>query len=135
MTDPFFTMSFPWPPSLNTYFSVFGGRKILSKKGRAYKRDVAAIIRLKHARHTRPEQGPVEARIELCPPDKRRRDWDNLHKAVFDALQEGGVIEDDSLVKKASVEFRAPQSPGVYRLRLYRMTWDEHSLRWVDKEK
>jgi len=30
----------PWPPTVNTYYTVARGRKILSKKGRAYKEAV-----------------------------------------------------------------------------------------------
>ncbi len=37
-------------------------------------------------------------RIEIHPPDDRRRDCDNVQKAVIDALQHAGVFWDDSQV-------------------------------------
>jgi len=130
-TEPFFRLWFPWPPTLNTYYSIFGGRKILSRRGRRYKEELAGLLALKQTRLTAPERGGIEAVIELWPPDKRKRDWDNLHKAVFDSLTQAGIIEDDSLVKKATVEFKEPSRPGIYGLKLYRVTWSNSRGRWV----
>jgi crossover junction endodeoxyribonuclease RusA len=36
--------------------------------------------------------------MDAFPPDRRRRDLDNLLKPTLDALQHGGVYEDDSQV-------------------------------------
>jgi Holliday junction resolvase RusA-like endonuclease len=41
--------------------------------------------------------GPVKVSMFLSPPDRRRRDGDNLEKAIMDALVKAGVIRDDSL--------------------------------------
>ena len=41
---------------------------------------------------------PIYLEIEMYPPDKRRRDVDNILKPVLDALQHGGVYDDDSQV-------------------------------------
>jgi crossover junction endodeoxyribonuclease RusA len=41
--------------------------------------------------------GPVRMYMLLSPPDRRRRDGDNLEKAIMDALVKAGVIRDDSL--------------------------------------
>jgi crossover junction endodeoxyribonuclease RusA len=46
--------------------------------------------------------------IELYPPDRRKRDADNLLKAVNDSLQHGEAFHDDSqivwlLVEKAEI--------------------------------
>jgi Holliday junction resolvase RusA-like endonuclease len=41
--------------------------------------------------------GTVTVTIDLCAPDKRRRDADNLGKAILDLLTDQGVIvADDS---------------------------------------
>jgi Holliday junction resolvase RusA-like endonuclease len=50
--------------------------------------------------------GPVKVGLFLSPPDRRRRDGDNLEKAIMDALVKAGVIRDDSLwhVPKACKE-------------------------------
>jgi crossover junction endodeoxyribonuclease RusA len=42
--------------------------------------------------------GPVALRLDLYPPDRRRRDCDNAQKVVLDALQQGGAFLDDSQV-------------------------------------
>ena len=44
-----------------------------------------------------PAEGPVEVTIQAHPPDKRRRDLDNIIKPVLDAL-EGPILVDDSQV-------------------------------------
>jgi len=44
-----------------------------------------------------PVEGPVEVTIQAHPPDKRRRDLDNIIKPVLDAL-EGPILVDDSQV-------------------------------------
>lgn len=36
--------------------------------------------------------------ISACPPDRRQRDLDNLHKGVLDALAFACVFDDDSQV-------------------------------------
>jgi len=46
----------------------------------------------------KPLVGRVWVQVDACPPDLRRRDLDNLLKAVLDALQHGGVYKDDSQI-------------------------------------
>lgn len=36
--------------------------------------------------------------MDAFPPDRRRRDLDNLQKPVLDVLQHAGVYEDDSQI-------------------------------------
>ena len=86
----------PWPPTVNHYYTVARGRKILSKRGREYKKWCAAELMLQKPLRSR--QGDVRVCINAYPPDKRRRDLDNLIKPVLDVLTECGLIEDDSLV-------------------------------------
>ena len=43
-------------------------------------------------------RGLVAVRITAYPPDRRRRDLDNLLKSLLDALQHTGIIADDSNV-------------------------------------
>lgn len=89
----------PWPPTVNNYFTVARGRKILSSKGRQYKKDVALIARFKS-----PLQGRLDVAIHAYPPDKRKRDLDNLTKAILDALDDCGIYCDDSQIDKLSIE-------------------------------
>lgn len=85
----------PWPPSVNRYWRTFRGRMILSRAVRAY-RDVAALAIAESGAERVP--GEVSVRITVVPPDRRRRDIDNLLKATLDALTHGGIIDDDSRI-------------------------------------
>lgn len=85
----------PWPPSVNHYWlrTIHGGMRI-SDRGKAFRRQVADAI---HA--TMPfGTDPVCINLELFPPDRRRRDIDNILKALFDALEHANVYANDSQI-------------------------------------
>ena len=52
-----------------------------------------------------PVLGIYKLTIEAVRPDKRRRDIDNLIKAVSDVLQATGLIEDDSLCQEVTAKW------------------------------
>lgn len=92
----------PWPPSVNTYYICIRSLKVLSKKGREYAKTVTKQVA---------DAGidfcidvPVEVEIKLAPPKNGIWDGDNYTKAIFDALVKSGVLKDDSIVMKYSVE-------------------------------
>ena len=80
----------PFPPSVNRYYRHVGYRTLLSREGREYRRQVCALLA---GRVGQPLSGPLQVtELDLYPPDRRRRDWDNFHKAVSGtALQHAGV--------------------------------------------
>lgn len=88
-------LELPYPPSINHYFSYYQGRPVLSKDARAYRHQVRRIA---IAKGVKPLMGPLAIRIEIHPPDDRRRDCDNVQKAVLDAMQHAGSFWDDSQV-------------------------------------
>ena len=45
-----------------------------------------------------PSGGRIALAMDAFPPDRRRRDLDNLQKPVLDALQHAGVYEEDSQI-------------------------------------
>ncbi|MCC7407232.1 MAG: RusA family crossover junction endodeoxyribonuclease [Phycisphaeraceae bacterium] len=95
----------PYPPSVNHYWRHFRGRTLISRQGRIFREKVWAVLA---AMHVQPAKGRVAVAVEVFPPDRRRRDLDNLLKAVCDALEHGGAFVDDSqivwlLIKKATV--------------------------------
>jgi crossover junction endodeoxyribonuclease RusA len=99
------TITLPWPPSVNHYWRTWRGRMLISRKGRAYREQVGAILR---AAGVRPLAGSLAVHVELYPPDKRKRDVDNTFKAIGDSLQHGRAFQDDSqivwlLLEKAEV--------------------------------
>ena len=93
----------PFPPTVNKMFpSGKSGRRFLSAKGKAYREEVKARVLEQHGL-TKPLTGPLIASVVLTPPDRRKRDIDNYHKALFDSLGAAGVFEDDSQIEELHV--------------------------------
>ncbi len=96
----------PFPPSVNHYYRHVGPRVLISRAGREYRSRVVAML-AGTPRHS----GALEVRIEFYPPDRRRRDLDNLLKCALDALQHAGVYEDDSQIAKLTAIKHNPVPP------------------------
>ena len=98
----------PWPPSINHYYRRVGYRTLISREGRRYRREVVARLA---ARRTGPMRGRLKVVVHVFPPDRRRRDLDNLSKALWDALEHAGVFVDDSQIDDLRIR-RGPVVPG-----------------------
>jgi len=96
-------LTIPFPPSVNRLWRQFRGRTILSKIGRDYRLAVAVALD-DHGFHEIPSPIEVEVKLWAYVPDGRRRDLDNMLKASLDALTACGIWEDDSQIKKLSIE-------------------------------
>jgi crossover junction endodeoxyribonuclease RusA len=83
---------------------------VIGPRGRAYRKDATAAI---HEQRVPIEGIGGSLKVELLahPPDRRRRDLDNLQKALLDAVVAAGVIEDDSNIDDLRV-IRGPVFPG-----------------------
>lgn len=109
MSDYEFTL--PWPPSVNVWTRVFKGRKILTKRGREYRKAVAETMNeLKLAQES--IQGPLSVSLVLNPPTLRRYDIDNFTKSLFDALTHCGFWGDDEQVVRLLIEKGEKTPPG-----------------------
>lgn len=87
-------ISLPWPPSVNHYWRRNAGWGMhISDEGKAYQNAVG-----KACRGLDGVMGRVTVNVVAYPPDKRKRDLDNIFKALLDALNSTGMIEDDSLI-------------------------------------
>lgn len=104
----------PWPPSINNYYSVVHGRKVLSKRGRQYKKD--AVHLMMEQVIGKNLQGKVAINIHAHPPDNRKRDLDNILKPVLDSLTEYGVFPDDSVVDDLRIMRFPKVKGGVIRI-------------------
>ena len=60
----------------------------------------------------KPLGGALVVDITIHPPDRRRRDIDNVQKALLDALQHGGAYGDDSQIVRLTIEKGAPLDGG-----------------------
>jgi Holliday junction resolvase RusA-like endonuclease len=104
-----FEVVLPYPPSINHYWRRVGPRTLISREGRRFRERVLAILA---ARQVEPLTGPLAMQVEIFPPDHRRRDIDNVQKALLDALQHGGAYADDSQIVDLSIRKHAPVDGG-----------------------
>lgn len=90
----------PWPMSVNNLFlNVQGRGRVPTKRYEEWKREAALVLM---AQRPKKHVGPVHVSIELCPPDRRKRDLDNALKCVLDALTTNQIITaDDSTILRS----------------------------------
>ena len=106
-----------WPPSVNAMWRhvVIHGRPrvLLSEQGRAYRDQINRDLWHNGYTHA---QSFGSARLQLWitafPPDKRKRDLDNVLKGLFDALEKSGLFNDDQQIDKITLERGARVVPG-----------------------
>ena len=102
------TLTLPWPPSVNHYYRRVGARTLISREGRRYRSHICVILK---DRIKTVFEGRVRMDINAHPPDRRRRDLDNITTALLDALEHGGVYEDDSQIDRLQIH-RCSVVPG-----------------------
>lgn len=90
----------PYPPSINHYWRRVGRRTLISREGRTFRKNVCALLSPGNGNGPRkpPAGGRIALAMDAFPPDRRRRDLDNLQKPVLDALEHARVYEDDSQI-------------------------------------
>ena len=111
----------PYPPSVNHYWRRVGPRTLISREGRAFREKVCAILAAGAtgaARGAEPFAGPIAVQIDAYPPDRRRRDLDNLLKGTLDALERGGAYEDDGQIDLLVVSRQETVDGGQLIVRL-----------------
>lgn len=95
--SPASCLTLPFPPALNSYYRhvVVRGqpRTLISEKGREYRERVKRVVG-----PVATLRGRLAVCVLACPPDRRARDLDGMHKALLDALTHAGVWADDSLI-------------------------------------
>lgn len=95
-------LTLPWPPSINHYWRhVMMGRRratLISREGRTFRTNVCALLAGGNGPRKPPAGGRIALAMDAFPPDRRRRDLDNIQKPVLDALEHAGVYEDDSQI-------------------------------------
>ena len=103
----------PWPPSVNNYYRHVGPRVLISRAGRKYR--MMCVSRLGGQNRL---SGAVSLSLECYPPDRRRRDLDNLLKCLQDSITAAGVLEDDSQIRRLQMEMLEPIEGGLVHVRL-----------------
>ena len=108
-------LGLPWAPSINNYYGIIRGsnRRYIKKPGREF-RD--KVVQLYQGGVTL--EGDLKAEIIVYPPDRRRRDLDNLMKAVYDSLTHAGVYADDSQIISQTHKWGPVIKPGYIHVTL-----------------
>ena len=95
----------PFPPSVNSLYD--GGkraaRRFTSDSYRAWQADAYEAL-LKQPDHSSRHALPVQGTYTFSRPDNRRRDVFNLEKAVSDFLVKHGILADDTLIERGTVQ-------------------------------
>lgn len=120
----------PYPPTLNSYYRHVGRYTLLSRKGREYREMVVSLLA---NQKIEPLSGPLDMMLVFHPPDRRRRDVDNLQKAILDALQHGGAYHNDDQIMHLDVWKRDPIAGGKAIVRLRQLAV-EHLRQFPDGE-
>ncbi len=85
----------------------------VSKEGQIYRTAVMGQTALTKKLHT----GRLRVEIEAYPPDRRKRDLDNILKSLLDALTYAGIWEDDSQIDDLRI-YRSTIG-GMVKVRVY----------------
>jgi len=106
-------ITLPYPPTVNHYWLKWaakvmaGGRakyvvKVkVSEKGIKFRNDVILLFKIKKFKKL---EGRLNVRVLVNPPDRKKRDLDNLTKSLFDALAHAGAYNDDSQIDEFTVK-------------------------------
>ena len=98
----------PWPVSTNRYWRHVGHYTLLSREARRY--HMMAVSRLSGMK---PLEGELSLTAHFYPPDRRRRDLDNVGgKCLIDSMVKAGLMHDDEQIKRIHLEMLEPMQGG-----------------------
>lgn len=103
-------LELPWPPSSNMYWRRKGPRYFIAPPGIAYRQQVVILGRSYKDCFDKDKR--LSVIVEAYPPDRRRRDVDNIFKSLLDALMWAKIYVDDSQIDKLFVERKHVEPPG-----------------------
>ena len=104
----------PYPPSINHYYLHTAKGVILGAKGKKYRHDAILLLH-KHKGHF-DSLKRLNIVIYVFPPDKRKRDIDNLTKCLLDSLQHAGIYVDDNQIDCLSIIRRNQVKDGCVQI-------------------
>ena len=116
-------LELPYPPSVNHYWTpivrfnphtrMHYATLVLSPAAKTYHEETGWFCLSQRPRvHGWPLYGALMLTLRITPPDGRRRDRDNILKAIADTLVRGGVIVDDELIKEIHLYSLPPMNGG-----------------------
>jgi crossover junction endodeoxyribonuclease RusA len=107
-------LQLPYPPSVNTYWRRSKAGMFISAKGREYKHQVGWACRMMMM-ETPPFEERLVCTVVAYKPDARKRDIDNILKALLDSMEDH-VYKDDSQIRELHVTLhdKTEGKEGVY---------------------
>ncbi len=109
-------LELPWPPTANTYWRRRGNCYFISAKGIAYRR--MTIFQCREYNQFFDSDARLRVDIFAFPPDRRRRDLDNITKCLLDSLQHAGIYHDDNQIDYLTMR-RMPDLSGKVSVNIY----------------
>ena len=103
-------LDLPWPKTINhLYGQSRNGRRFIRPAGMAFRLAVCEIVAAMGVKRI---EGRVSLFIAAFPPDKRKRDLDNLLKGTCDSLTHAGVYVDDCQIDDLRIIRRTVERGG-----------------------
>lgn len=99
----------PYPPSVNSLYATFRGRRIISAKGRKFKSDIAVIAKKQGARVL---SGDLSVTFRVFRP-RRIGDLDNRLKISQDALKGICFADDKQIIEIHAFRFDDKANPRI----------------------
>lgn len=110
------TIELPYPPSGNHMWKhTRGGKHYLADQARSYYEHVSMLVRYEQGASVE-YAGRLAVTCHIYPPDKRRRDLDNVWKVVSDSLTKANVWIDDTQIDQLILLRREVIKHGLIRV-------------------
>ena len=116
------SLSLPYPPSINNYYRKWNNTIVISPQGKLYRQLIWSTLWVDSYKKKKWDRkalvGDLGVEIMVFPPDKRKRDLDNIKKALFDALQHAGLYKDDYQICDDHTVRMQPVKNGLIELKI-----------------
>jgi crossover junction endodeoxyribonuclease RusA len=89
-----------FPPSVNHYWGQRGNHRFLGKRGKEFRQEVAEACL---DGDIKTMYGRLAVHVALFPPDRRKRDVDNILKPLLDACEHAGCFVDDNQIDELHI--------------------------------
>ena len=108
----------PWPPTVNTYWRKSPRGMFISKRGKEYAKEVFYICN--KYRYSFTDNQRLSISILAFPPDKRKRDLDNIFKGLLDSLVKANVLSDDEQIDELHIKrMKAKKGVVLVQIRMF----------------
>ena len=94
-------LELPMPPSANRYWRYVNGKVLKSKQARDYIKIIAQLWMVYKTQTKAKAFGKdqrLQIYIQVFPPNRIRRDLDNLLKVLMDSLENAGLFTNDEQI-------------------------------------